>query len=368
MRWSCVLSLFLLAGVAGCIRRLEIIDVQPDGSVRLTTAIEGDADDVRTGSAMPSTAAGWTVEQTEEKDGDKTKLKIIARRTVPAGGLIPDTYAAADGETAAYDVRFTTTVRLDRRADGTYYHFERRYHPRRWIQFNYFYDQLTESSEIRALAEKDPKDLTPEEREKLAVEFVKVEAHKTMEFLNAAGAAMTDPLPQDALPQDALLQAQMRASAIFDNPNVAKELIELLSGDTSAEAIEKMDQRVRQDVRSAVQSALTDSGIAEPARQAFFRQYDLVRADFQLSEDLSDEQWLVALRLPGRIIAHNAWDPDTQPSAEAQGGGEFEAALLADEGIAWGPDRCGWSFEGPALYDREVVLRATSFVPKEKAK
>jgi hypothetical protein len=41
----------------------------------------------------------------------------------------------------------------------------------------------------------------------------------------------------------------------------------------------------------------------------------------------------------------------------------FVAPVFDDE-IHAAPDQCGWTFKGQALRDRDVVLMATSFVPK----
>jgi hypothetical protein len=120
-------------------------------------------------------------------------------------------------------------------------------------------------------------------------------------------------------------------------------------------------------VRAAVESTLTDSQGAKNASDTYLRAFDMVRDDYRLSEDLGDEQWGVAVRLPGRIIAHNCFDASAQPSETAASEPDLLKGLLAGDVFPQGPDRVGWRLEGPALYDREVVLMATSFVPaKEK--
>lgn len=359
----CVLVGVVAMAAGGCLRRIEIIDVRPDGSVELTTRIEGDVEDVRTGSAMPSHAGGWSVEEKEEKEGERTKLVITARqkvaRAAPGGGEIPETYATAGSETAGLDVRFTTSVRVERRSDGTYYHFERRYQPRRWAQLNYYHETLIKTGDVRVLAEKDPKELKEHEREQLAQKLIEVEAHKTMELLSAAGAD---------LPPEAVQSAQMRAFSIYADPKITADIVGLLGGDVEGEAVERVEEHILQDVRRVVEEALAGAGVSQQAIRAYFERYDRARLEYGLSEDLADDHWLVAVRMPGRIIAHNVFAEESQPSDLPQSGAEFVEAVMADDDFPRGPDRCGWAFEGPALYDREVVLRATSFVAAEQGR
>lgn len=346
--------------LAGCLRRIEVIEVAPDGSVKLTTRIEGEAADVREGSAMPAEATGWSVERKEEADGDKDKIVLTARQSLAAGAALPDSYAVPGSATAALDLHFPTALRIEKRPEGTYYHFVRRYQPRRHAQFNYFQDKLIKSGDVQELAEKNPKELTDDERAKLADRFIQVDLLRTEEFV--AAAAELQPLPQTPL-----LKAQLALQPVFGDSQVRDETISLLRGDSddNGPGLTRLAERLKSDVRKTIERVLHEEKVPDADVQAFLAAYDRVRTAYDLSEDLGDDVWAVALRMPGKIIAHNCFDEETQPAATAADTGDPMAALLEDGDFPRGPDWVGWSFEGSALYDREVVLMATSFVPAD---
>ncbi|MCB9866679.1 MAG: hypothetical protein H6816_08620 [Phycisphaerales bacterium] len=344
--------------LTGCLRRIEIVEIAQDGSVKLTTQIEGDADDVRNGSAMPSAANGWNVDEHQEKEGDKDKLVLLARQSFPPGTILPDSYAAPGSPTYPLDLHFATTLRIEKRAEGTYYHFTRRYAPRRRAQFDYYQEKLIKSGEVRELAEKNPKDLTDDERAKLAERLIRVDLLRTEQFLGAA--AEHNPLPQVAL-----LKAQLAIEPLFADSTVKEETINLLRGNPDGDGLAKLENRLKADVRKTVKRVLADAQVDNDEATAYLQAYDDVRTAYQLSEDLGDDYWAVAVRMPGRIIAHNCFDEDSTPADTEKDDEDFVKAMLAGDDFPRGPDRVGWSFDGTALYDREVVLMATSFVPAE---
>jgi len=350
-------AMILLLSAVGCLRRIEIIEIAPDGSAKLTTYVEGDEEDVRNGLAQPSEAAGWTVEERKEQDSDQNRVILTARRQIPADQPHPETYAAHAPGSPRLDLHWSTSIRVERRPDGTYYHFSRRYSPRLWAQFDYFQKQLIETGEIRELAGKDPKELSDGQRVQLAEKFIEVEKLRTIELIAYASASCT------FLPQEVLLNAQQAIVPLFGDARLHAETVEILRGQAGGDAMNRLESRLVQQVRATVEKTFTDAGIDAQRIREFQRIYDQIRADYSLSSDLGDDFFAVAVRMPGRIIAHNCFSEEFQPADTAAAEPDFAQAVIANEDFPRGLDRVGWKFDGNALYDRQVVLMATSFVP-----
>lgn len=350
-------AMIALLSATGCLRRIEVIEIAPDGSAKLTTHVEGEEEDVRTGLAQPSEAAGWTVEQRKEQDDDQTRLILIARRQVPAGQPLPETYAAPEPGSPQLDLHWSTSIRVDRRPDGTYYHFSRRYSPRLWAQFDYFQEQLLGTGEIRELAGKDPKELSDAQRAQLAERLIEFEKLRVIELLAQASASST------FLPQEVLLKAQQAVVPLFGDARLHAETVEILRGQAGGDAMNRLESRLLQQVRTTVEKTLTDAGIDAQRIREFQRIHDQAHAEYNLTSDLGDDHFVVAVRMPGRIVAHNCLTEESQPADTAAAEPDFAQAVIASDVFPRGPDRVGWKFEGNALYDRQVVLMATSFVP-----
>jgi len=79
----------------------------------------------------------------------------------------------------------------------------------------------------------------------------------------------------------------------------------------------------------AAGAAVADTG-------AFRRRFEFHKKAFEITEDLGDDRFEVAVQMPGTIISHNA---------DRQAG-----------------DSVVWTFPGKMLYDRKVELMVTSRV------
>ena len=121
-----------LAAFAGCVERDEEIVIAPDGSVVMTLTHKGDEENILGSDAMPSAASGWEVTRSTEKENDKTRYVLKSERRFAAGEQLPRTFAAAGDPDVDLYLDFPTTLRIEKRADGTYYYFRRVYTPRRW--------------------------------------------------------------------------------------------------------------------------------------------------------------------------------------------------------------------------------------------
>lgn len=373
--------LLLIAG--GCIKRSEKITIFEDGRVVLETEIKGDPDDVYNGDAMPTADSGWQIDDHLETDSEgKKELTRQATREIAAGQALPSSYATAQSRLDTIALQFPTTVTIEHRADGTYYHFRRIYQRREFAMVQYLQDQAMESDEAQAITQKEPEDVTDEERMTLARIFVDIAAKRTATYMEQVGLEM-----QSQIPQHALLEARRRALAVYTSDELMKQLAGLLREDaTDGGLADKLEQDLNARVRRAATESLRELGVPSAAIDDFVERCTLANDAFEITEDLGDESWFVGVTMPGRIVAHNSFGDPSQLLAKMlepveQDGVVRQSSISATVAVEKDGRRetvttieshesrsnnVAWEFDGKALRDRDVVLMATSFVPHEE--
>ncbi|MBU0616972.1 MAG: hypothetical protein KKI02_04590, partial [Planctomycetes bacterium] len=162
----------LLAAVLllpGCLERKETIRIDRDGSVQIRVELEGDPGDFAAGDALPDKHTGWKAQDEFETDDDgKEKQRRIATRRFAAGQPLPESYADPDDPQYGIALMFPTTLEIERRADGTYYHFKRVYEARAQARYTVHRELFKQIfKELDELAGKDPAELTDEQRTRL---------------------------------------------------------------------------------------------------------------------------------------------------------------------------------------------------------
>ena len=381
-RVALVPALMLIAA-GGCIKRSEKITIFEDGRVMLETEIEGDPDDVYNGDAMPTAESGWQITDviTTKEDGKK-ELTRQATREIAAGQTVPSSYAAPHSRLDTIALQFPTTVTIEHRAEGTYYHFRRIYQRREFAIVQYLQDRAMESDEAKAITQKEPEDVTAEERMTLARIFVDIAAKRSAIYMEQVGLEM-----QSQISQHALLAARRKALAVFSSDDLMNQLADLLREDAEDEGLaDKLEQDLNARVRRAATESLRESGVRSAAIDGFVERCTLANDAFEITEDLGDESWFVGVTMPGRIVAHNSFgdpgqmlkemlEPVEPEGAVRQSSISATVALEKDgrretvttiESQESGSNNVAWEFDGKALRDRDVVLMATSFVPHEE--
>ena len=127
------LGTMVAVALTGCVKRKETIKVADDGGVTARIEFEADAlAELTEGDALPSPQAGWSVDRKTQvdDDGDETHI-FLAEKAFPPGTELPACYADPDDPDAGLYLRFPTTLTIEERSDGTYYHFHRSYPVRR---------------------------------------------------------------------------------------------------------------------------------------------------------------------------------------------------------------------------------------------
>ncbi len=350
---------------SGCIKRLEVITVFPDGSLDLRTSIEGDPDDFDSAATVPTAGSSWAVEdETETDDKGKTTLTRTASLQVPSNAPVPGSFLPPGTEVGPDVLAFPTSLEIERRAEGTYYHFRRVYKARSWARIEYFRKRLLETDNIKKLSEKPPADLTDDERKELVKALIAFEREKTSELLDEALERL-----DDAVPQDAWLATWAAVRKIYEADALLDETLAVLNDANVGERAAGLERDLQDEVATIVRTTLADAGVSSTTIDNVLESYWLSRDAFRLTEDLADEQWNIAVILPGRIIGSNTRDdsePDdldcTEPIKADDPLGPVATKLCNLEDSP-GFQAIGWTFDGDALRDRDVVLMATSFVP-----
>ncbi|GJQ29279.1 MAG: hypothetical protein HBSAPP03_11630 [Phycisphaerae bacterium] len=319
--------------LGGCLDRIETITVHQDTSADVVSIFKGDAADMNAGDALPTAGRVWRLEETATKHPDGgVKVERVARASIPAGGVIPGTYAA-DAATAAVALRFPSELTTEVRGDGVYYHFSRVYEGRTDAAYTRTKRSLERDKAMRALIEADVETLTRDDRTKLLDAFRRMELEKHAQYV-AAGARALESLPQDTGLRVAA--AVVNAGHDFDTSR-ALDLLEAPETEARNSEIERLAVSFEQTLRDAVTNAIERESLTAKDRAVFLAAYEDERRRREITEDLMDERWEVRLVLPGTVVAHNA------DAVEAGG-------VLV------------WKFDGASLMDVDKEVRATSVV------
>jgi hypothetical protein len=371
----------LVASGGGCVKRAEFIAVLPDGRIELITGFSGDKDDILgpsdatkpAGDPAPSSAAGWNVVTKDVQEKDQTKTTLIATMSLAPGTPLPTTYAAPNSPVAPAATRFTTHISLEESSDGTYYHFKRTYARRRWAPFEYHRKQILESDDIKKLMENDPKSMTEADRKIVIDALVAVETEQQVELLDFALAGAGEGISQLAQ-----LAAIKRVREITSQHGLGEKIMQALMSSNGAQNSTELEMDLHDRIDTAVNKALIDAGTERSIASATAKALQGARRDFQVSKDLEDESWNVQVVLPGKIIAYNGkGEPESIDPAGLDKIGDKNGDDPADDAAiilatklkpfvdSPGFQNYSWSFKFDALLDRDVVLMATSFVPKK---
>lgn len=358
-------ALLLTVTAAGCVRRLEITTVYPDGSADLVTIIEGDPGDVRDGDALPTDSNGWkTREETRKDKKDKETLVRYCAMHLNTGKQPPASYAKPGTLLADVALKMPGQIVVEKREDGTYYHFRRTFKARSWAPTGFYRHKLLESEEMNTLGKKEPKDLSAEERTKMAKAFIEYERLRQETLLDEAADNTQPPIPQDVW-----LQSRAAAGKAFDAQALIDRVGTLVLSEDSNAGVLVLEKELKTQARDALTKALADHKVAEATTQKFLAAYDKAQLNYNVTEDLADDSWDVEVLLPGKIVATDATDEpdaigDKNPWGELPP--ELDAILHAVRSakIPGGYSRVKWEFDGQSLFDRDITVRASSFVPK----
>ena len=219
-----VLPLATLAACTGCPFRKEHITVTADGTVLMRLEYEGSAEELERFDALPSRETGWKVKREikkQDKEGDEETHVLTAERRFAPGEPLPRNLAKENDPEADLYLDFPTTLTIQDRADGLYFHFRRTYTPRRWAYVQYWHDSIED--DIKKLGDKPVDELTRDDRLKIVQAFATLEALTQLEFAKEALAECEPELP----PEYGLLARQALMSVYEEKHDHFRPLLDL---------------------------------------------------------------------------------------------------------------------------------------------
>lgn len=324
----------LLLLIPGCLERKEHITIQPDGGVKFRIEYTADSQkELDEGDAVPQLDRGWFVNAyVEEADDGKNKYHLDADASFLPGEELPGDYASIRDPYADTNLQFPTTLEIEERRDGMYYHFRRTYKARPWAGIERLQQQLRE--EIGAFDGREPQEMTITERQTVLKALAKLEV---MKFETFARAAFDDIAPDK--PQDLWLEMRrgiQNAVEAFDTLRLA-ELLGAEEGEFDPAELEIEERKVEEKAKEAMRDVLANtSWFGAGATNSFLDRYARHKKYYQVTEDLGDETFEITIEMPGQIVGHN--------------GDESHANIVK------------WKFTGDFIRDRDQELMVTSRV------
>lgn len=328
-----LLATSMLPALTGCLERKEYVRVDRDGSVSLRVEITGDlADFAPGGDPLPSEECGWRVnEETRTKDDGGEERRLEATFDASPGERLPDSYDPGEDRDHSVALRFPTTVKVERRRDGTYYHFKRTYKARQFARYNFF----PKGQSDEPWAGKEPADMTDDDRRALLGRLRAEQSLKMCEFIRSGADALDDDWPQDYG-----LTLQHETLAYFEKLEL-DPLLELLAQPASPQRdaeVNRLGEDMVSGARRALEETLDRLEVPRAQRDKFMAAYETEERRRIVTEDLMDERWVVDVRLPGEIVAHNAH--------------------RIEDGAAI------WEFDAQKLMDNDMTLMVTSRIDR----
>ncbi len=330
------LALFLAVATCGCLERRETITVEPDGTVTIEAVFETESEkELVDFDVLPSLAGAWLAEGIEEIDpgpGDRgPRYRFTAGAKFPPDVALPDNFAPPGDPQSGLYLQFPTTVTIERRRDGVYYHFHRRYPGRRWAEVESLRELLLDET-TKELKDKKPEEITREDHRRLLRAHGTFEAAKMLVFARAAFLEVSPDAPQDGWL--AVVAAVNAHQAAMDVDRII-DLADIEDDEERNEALEEETRTWRDRTLETLKDALRrDCDYGGQRLADFSVGYTARRFEFDVTSDLSDDVFEITVVLPGEIVASNA-----------------DSA---------GPDRASWKFSGQRLRDAGLELMATS--------
>ena len=326
------------ATLCGCLERREMITVEPDGTVNIQATFESESrEEFYDFDALPTLAGLWIVGDVEEFEAaggaadSGPRYRLEAEAKFPPDVALPENFADAGDSRATLYLQFPTTLALERRKDGVYYHFHRRYAGRPWAQVESLQELLL-TEPTKDLKDKKPDELTREDRRRLLRSYGEFEAAKMLLFARQAFLEMTPEAPQDGW------LAVRAAVNAFQKTMDYDRILELADIEDEDERNRELDDATRKWRERAFEnlkeSLRQHCGYGGRRLADFVAAYDARRFAWDVMADLSDETFEITVAMPGEIVASNA-----------------DAA---------GTYRATWKFSGRRLRDADVELMVTS--------
>ncbi|MHC4505364.1 MAG: hypothetical protein ACYTFI_18840, partial [Planctomycetota bacterium] len=259
--------------LAGCLERRETITVDPEGTVAIEARFSTGAEpELYEGDAVPSLAGGWFVDESVEVDDDgEQRFHLIAEAVFPPEVKLPANYAVPGDPDEDLYLQFPTTVTIEDRPDGVYYHFHRRYPGRRWAQIEMLRELLVEEK-LKELKDTPLEEFTHRDHVLVLESYADFEAAKMLTFARAAFLEVTPDAPQDGW---LAVHAAIHVSkGELETGRIAR-LMEIEDEQERDEALEAEGERWEEQTMKHLRDAVREHcGYAGRQMSDFLRRYE----------------------------------------------------------------------------------------------
>jgi hypothetical protein len=324
-----------------CVERKEHLQISSGGSIQYRLEYASDSpDDLYQGDAVPKPAEGWLVsEEIEKHDDGNTTYHFKAESVFPPNRKLPAIFAAHTDSDADLYLQFPTSLKMEHRRDGTYYHFARTYLPRKWAQIAAMEERMVKAP-LAEFQDVPFEQWSPQQRMTAVRALAGFETEKMLEFAREAFKIATPDAAQDRW----LLVADHLHDCVdrYDYQALLK-LLELREpgqdekarGDAVAAELKSFSDMTSDQLKQAMYTVANFSG---SQFTSFMAEFDRQKKAYEISQDLGDDKFEIEVEMPGEIVASNA---DSTAGNTAK-----------------------WSFDGEMMRDRELELLVTSRVPR----
>ncbi len=336
---AAVALVMVALGLASCVEREERIVVRPDGLVDVVVTHRSESlEDLLDGDALPDANSGWETDLRIETDAQGDDLHVFEGRITTAFGAVPGSFVAPRAPDAETYLQFPSSITVERRRDGTWYHFRRSYQPRRWAELAALHESPA-AKRVQDVGSIDS-DGQPniDQLESLARALVDIQVERTLLF---ARRAIVDSVPSAS--QDGWLRARESLAKLgreIDARPVAEDLAKAMGASDESkrmEAVKRALKRLERQVDESIKLAVrTECGLGGSETTAFLRTLARHRLESEVSEDLGDDAFKITVEMPGVVMGTNG---------TALGGGVVR-----------------WEFKGADLFDRPLELLVSSRV------
>jgi hypothetical protein len=321
---------------SGCVERVERLVVEPDGTVAITASFDALGwSELFEGDAVPTLAAGWVVADWVELDREaREHHHLRAEAVFPADVPLPSSFAEPQDPRAEEYLQFPTTLQVERRSEGTYYHFRRVYAAREWARIEALRRVLLEER-LKALSGKDLEDLSREDHALVIQSLADFEVAKMLTFARRAFLEVSPDAAQDGWLAVHAAIDQLRGEIDFPR------LLALLAIEDRTERerlLQEEAKRWEADAYRRLQEAVREfCGFSGRQMSAFVHHYEKQKRTLEITSELGDDAFEIAVAMPGLIVGSNA---DSVAGNEAS-----------------------WRFGGERFRDRDLELMVSSMVP-----
>ncbi|MEM7166136.1 MAG: hypothetical protein AAF581_11770 [Planctomycetota bacterium] len=297
--WTLVAAGILLWG-GGCLTRKEGLTVHEDGSITVVHEISGDAGDLNGGAAQLPLREPFAVRRfVREKSDGKKEHCAIAEATYRSAAAMPQTFAGDNAPYREASLHFTNHLSITEHDDGVHYVFVRRYIGRDWGR--YAFDRKRAFPEhVEKLLDQGPiEKLQPDEQRTVLAAFADYERRKLHIWLERA----LDEVGNDDNRWRVLLQAGAAIDQFHKEQLVVDRLVTLL--ELPSNELEKQADSLMQSWLQRAKNTATAGLSSMAARERFEERFALYRHDFEVSEDLRDENFELRVQMPGTVVHSN---------------------------------------------------------------